>query len=43
MISLFRQKVMSHLQDIQVLPNLWRLDKYYYMRRGAFLNISFEH
>ena len=37
-------------QDIQVfvfltrheLPNLWRADEYYYMRREAFLKISFE-
>ena len=24
------------------LENLWRHDEYYYIRQGAFLNISFE-
>ena len=44
-------KVMFRSQDIQVfvyltipydLPNLFCHDEYYYLRQGAFLNISYE-
>ena len=41
---------MFRSQDIQIflikpsydLPNLWRHDALYYMRQGAYLNISFK-
>ena len=49
-IFLFRGKVLFRSQDIEVFvfltipwfTNLWRDNEYYYMRQGAFLNITFE-
>ena len=44
-IFLICKKVMFHSRDIQVFVVLTipsRHDEYYYMRQGAFFNVSFE-